>query len=102
MTMYAPTQPQTQGYVKECTSAAQQAIQRGSEQIADMVSDKPSRSLLIACAAGFGVGLLATRLLSSSPPRSSFDRASAERFGRNLLDKLEHALPSSIRERIGK
>jgi hypothetical protein len=102
MATHFPTNLETPDSVESCTSTAQQYIQRGTDQIAGMVADRPSRSLLIACATGFGLGLLAMRLFGSSPARSSFDRGSAERFGRNLLDKLEHALPGSIRERMGK
>ncbi len=92
---------QTEDYL----SAAGEYLNRGSEQFSQMVQDRPTRSLLVACLAGFGVGFLVTRLMADEHQTSrysAFDRGTAERFGRNLLEKVEHALPAMLRDRLMK
>ena len=87
----------------ECMSSVNEFINRGTEQISQMLQDRPTRSLMVTCLAGFGVGLVISRLLahgSSERSSSGFDRQTAERFGRNLLERVEHALPSILRERM--
>jgi hypothetical protein len=89
----------------ECLSSVGDFINRGTGQISQMVQDRPTRSLLVTCLAGFGVGLIASRLLAHEPPslyQRTFDRGTAERFGRNLLEKVEHALPTMLRDRLTK
>jgi hypothetical protein len=90
---------------EEYMSSVGEYVNRGSEQFYHMVEDRPTRSLLVACLAGFGVGFLFTRLLTEEQPTarySAFDRSTAERFGRNLLEKVEHALPAMLRDRLMK
>ncbi|MDZ4656980.1 MAG: hypothetical protein SH868_05305 [Bythopirellula sp.] len=89
----------------ECMSTVGEYINRGAEQFSHMVQDRPTRSLLVTCAAGFGLGLVISRLLTHQEPKHSygaFDRGTAERFGRNLLEKVEHALPAMLRDRLTK
>ena len=87
----------------ECMSSVGDYVNRGTEQISHMIEDRPAQSLLITCLAGFGVGLVLSKLfVSETPVRSSFDRHTAERFGRQLLDKVEHAMPNMLRERFMK
>lgn len=87
----------------ECMSSVGEYLNRGTEQISNVVEDRPAQSLLITCLAGFGVGLLLSKLfVSEEPVRSSFDRHTAERFGRQLLEKVEHAMPNVLRERFLK
>lgn len=89
----------------ECVSSFGEYINRGAEQFTHMVQDRPTRSLLVTCVAGFGMGLVISRLLARQEPAHSygaFDRATAERFGRSLLEKVEHALPAMLRDRLTK
>ncbi len=88
----------------ECMSSVGDYVNRGTEQISHMIEDRPAQSLLLTCLAGFGVGLVLSKLFVSDevPIRSSFDRQSAERFGRQLLEKVEHAMPNMLRERFMK
>jgi hypothetical protein len=87
----------------ECKSSVGEYLNRGTEQISHMIDDRPTQSLLITCLAGFGVGLVLSKLfVSEKPVRSSVDRQTAERFGRQLLDRVEHAMPNILRERFMK
>ena len=87
----------------ECMSSVGDCLNRGTEQISHMIEDRPGQSLLMTCLAGFGVGLVLSKLfVSETPVRSSFDRHTAERFGRQLLDRVEHAMPNMLRERFMK
>jgi hypothetical protein len=59
----------------------------------------------MACVIGFGVGLLLSQVLAAEEDRSyskSFDRGTAERFGRNLLDRIEQTMPAMLRDRLMK
>ena len=89
----------------DCLSSVNDYVHRGTEQISQLIQDRPARSLMVTCLAGFGVGLLLSRLLTHEEPRRSygaFDRHTAERFGRNLLERVEQAMPTVLRERLGK
>lgn len=79
-------------------------LHSGSEQFSHMVEDRPGGSVLFATLAGFGVGLVLSRLLiaEEAPARSAFDRSTAERFGRQLLERVEQAMPSMLREKLGR
>lgn len=85
----------------EAFSTVGQEVQRAGAQVTNTIRSRPSSSMLIACLVGLGAGFLVTRIVGSSQDNSSFDRGSAERFGRNLLSKLERSLPDSLRERFG-
>lgn len=87
---------------EDAMSSMGEYIHRGTDRITHMVDEQPGQSLLVACLAGFGLGLLLSRIVPSDDSSSSlgFDRSTAERIGRNLLDKVEHALPSMLRDRL--
>jgi hypothetical protein len=90
---------------EEGMSTMSDYVHRGADQLTNMAEEQPGQTLMIACLAGFGVGLLLSRLVSGSESSYSapaFDRSTAERVGRNLLDRVEHALPSMLRDRLMK
>ena len=94
-------------YADEAISSVRDHLQRGTDQVTQIVDDQPGKSMLVACLAGFGVGLLLSRVFGHEESRyskmsSSFDRGTAERFGRNLLERVEHALPAVLRDRLTK
>ena len=87
----------------DCESTVNDCVSRGAEQISHIIEQRPVRSLLLICFAGFGTGFLISRLFSDdSARRSTFDRGTAERFGRQMLEKLEHVMPAMVRERFTK
>jgi hypothetical protein len=91
-------------YAGEAMSTARDYLHRGTDQVTHMIDDRPGATVLMACLAGFGVGLLLSQLLAPEERSysSAFDRGTAERFGRNLLERVEHALPAMLRERLMK
>jgi hypothetical protein len=102
--MIAENYDQTSCESDACVSPLSDYLHRGSEQFSHMVEDRPGRSVLFASLAGFGVGLVLSRLMASqeSPVRSAFDRSTAERFGRQLLERVEQSMPAMLREKLGR
>lgn len=87
-----------------CMSQVSDFMHRGTEQLSHIIEDRPGRSILFASLAGFGIGLIISRMMAAqqTPLRSSFDRSTAERFGRQLLERVEHAMPAMLREKLGR
>jgi hypothetical protein len=86
-------------YGEEAMSSVRDYLHRGSDQMSHMVDDRPGAIIMMAGFIGFGVGLLLSQVFA--PSEDSFDK-SAERFGQNLLDRIEHAMPTILRERLMK
>jgi hypothetical protein len=77
--------------------------ERGSSQIRDMTRDREGAAVLIALAAGFGVGLLVGAAMAPHPkPRRWTDRLAAEGLGRRLMERIEGIIPDMITERLGR
>lgn len=89
-------------YGREALASTRDYVQRGTDQLGHIVEDRPGASVMTACLAGFAVGLLLTQIFNDRSYENSFDRSTAERFGRNLLDRLEQAMPTMLRERLMK
>jgi hypothetical protein len=87
-----------------CVSHLSDYLHRGSEQFSHMIEDRPGRSVLFTTLAGFGVGLVLSRLMASQAPpaHTAFDRSTAERFGRQLLERVEQSMPAMLREKLGR
>ncbi len=79
-------------------------ISQGASQFREMTEGHEARTVLIALAAGFGVGLLIGGALASSHrrPRRWSDRIAAEGLGRRLLDRVESMIPETITERFSR
>lgn len=79
-------------------------LSHGTSQIRNLTRDHEGTTVLVAMAAGFGVGLLIGKLASSyeSRPRSWTDRIAAEGLGRRLLDRVESMIPEVLTERFGR
>lgn len=112
MSSQAPDRLQPSGdfddrYVRHTADAGcddiKQYVQRGTKQIRGMIEDDAARSVLVAMAAGFGLGLILGKTLggSSSPSRWT-DRVAAEGLGRRMMDKLEHIAPDAISKYLNR
>lgn len=88
----------------EAMSSVRDYLHRGSDKMGHMVDERPGTSIVMAGLLGFGIGMLLTQVFAPEEPSysKSFDRSTAERFGRNLLDRIEHAMPTMLRERLMK
>jgi ElaB/YqjD/DUF883 family membrane-anchored ribosome-binding protein len=75
-------------------------VSQGQEQLREMTRDHEARTVIVALAAGFGVGLLIGGALASSHrrPRSWSDRITAEGIGRKFLDRVESMIPEAVAE----
>ena len=79
-------------------------VSQRADQFREMTRDHEGRAVLVAFAAGFGVGLLIGGALVSSHrrPRRWSDRVTAEGIGRKFLDRVESMIPEAIAERFGR
>jgi hypothetical protein len=79
-------------------------VSRGASQVRDMTRDHEGTAVIVALAAGFGVGLLigAALATSHSRPRSWTDRIAAEGLGRRLLERAESLIPETLTQRLGR
>jgi hypothetical protein len=102
--MIAERQYEDSSSTEACLSQFNDYMHRGTEQISHMVEGRPAGSVLVAMLAGFGVGLILSRLMTpeEASVRSPFDRSTAERFGRQLLERVEQAMPAMLREKLGR
>jgi hypothetical protein len=102
--MIAENYEQSSCETDACNSQFSNYLHHGSEQFSHMMEDRPGQSVLFATLAGFGVGLVLSRFLvaEEAPSHSAFDRTTAERFGRQLLERVEQAMPAMLREKLGR
>jgi hypothetical protein len=77
--------------------------ERGEDRIRSMTQDHEGGAVLLALAAGFGVGVLIGCALAPSKPQSRrwIDRTAAENLGRRFLERVESMVPEMISERFG-
>jgi hypothetical protein len=74
---------------------------RGQAQLRALTREREATAVLIALAAGFGVGLLlGGSLISSSRSSSWHHRETAESLGRRMLDRIDQYLPDAISRHI--
>jgi hypothetical protein len=94
-----------QGAIGHMRDEVSDYLSRGTSQVRDLTRDHEGTTVLLALAAGFGVGVLigAALAASSEPrPRSWTDRIAAEGIGRRLLERVESIIPEALAERIGR
>jgi hypothetical protein len=79
-------------------------VSRGTSQVREMTRDHEGTAVLVALAAGFGVGLLIGASLGSSQsrPQTWRDRIAAEGLGRRLLERVEGMMPGALTDYMHK
>jgi hypothetical protein len=79
-------------------------VSQGQEQLREMTRDREARAVILALAAGFGVGLLIGGALAVSHrrPRSWSDRITAEGIGRKFLDRVESMIPEAVSQHFNR
>jgi hypothetical protein len=77
-------------------------MQESYQGLTECVSNNPASSVLTMFGVGFGLGVLIGYALAAPAPRPTrwYDLQTAERFGRQMLDSIAGALPSSISSRL--
>jgi hypothetical protein len=106
--------PQRSGSIKKRVAEAEEAmsamreevsdyVSHGASQVREMTRDHEGTAVLVALAAGFGVGLLiGAALAPRHQPRRWSDRLTAEGIGRRLLERVEGMIPDALSERLGR
>lgn len=75
----------------------QGCLARGQSQLRELARDREARTILLALAAGLGVGYLLGSALSGSSRRNGWGhRAEAESLGRRVLERLDQYLPDAV------
>jgi hypothetical protein len=93
-----------QEYASDVADQASEYWSRGREQMRGMVRGREGTTVLIAMAAGVGVGLVIGAALSRShaEQQSCNARRTAEQFGRRLMDRLENMIPEALSEHFSR
>jgi hypothetical protein len=85
----------------EMRQQASRYLEQGNEQFREMTRDHEGTAVLVALAAGFGVGVLIGCAMAPSPRRHSWtDRIAAEGLGRKIMQRFEGMIPEMIGERL--
>jgi len=104
----------TTGYSREesreggaMSSFAQQASQyyeQGEEQLRECMTGREGTAVFMALAGGFGVGLVIGAALGHShqQERGWRERATAEGFGRRLMERIESMIPDALAEHFSR
>jgi hypothetical protein len=92
------------GTMETIKEQASDYVARGADQFREMTRDHEGTAVLVALAAGFGVGLVIGAALAPShrEPESRRYRRMAEGLGRRFLDRIEGMMPQAIAEHFGK
>jgi hypothetical protein len=104
-----------QGKIKQAASQAGQKVtdirhevagyvSQGNEQFGRMTEGHEGQAVLVALAAGFGIGFVIGCALVSGhrQPQTWRERVMAEGIGRKFMDRMEQMLPNAITEHFAR
>jgi hypothetical protein len=84
------------------SATSQNYLERGNQQLREMVEDHEGQTVLVALAFGFAVGLVIGYSFGGpSEPERWTDRIAAEGIGRRFLERIDSLLPESITKKFG-
>ena len=92
------------GAIGDMAGQASEYVTESAEQVQECIREHSAASVMISLAAGFGIGLLIGRAIGTpyQEPRSRRYRATAERFGTRLMDRIESIIPDAVAEHFSK
>jgi ElaB/YqjD/DUF883 family membrane-anchored ribosome-binding protein len=92
------------GSMGEMAQQASEYVSDSAEQVQECIRDRPVSSVMVSLVAGFGLGLLIGKAISTPyhQPRSRRYRELAEGFGSRLMDRIEALVPDAISEHFGR
>ena len=92
------------GAIGDMAGQASDYVTESAEQVQECIREHSAVSVMISLAAGFGIGLLIGRALGTpyQEPRSRRYRATAEKFGTRLMDRIEALIPDAVTEHFSK
>jgi hypothetical protein len=79
-------------------------VSQGTEQFGQMTRGHEGQAVMLALAAGFGIGFVIGCSLASpyQKPQNWSDRIMAEGLGRKLLARVERMMPEMISEHFAR
>jgi len=91
-------------YASDVAEQASEYWSQGEERMRGMVRGREGATMMIAVAAGVGVGLVIGAALgrSHSKSLSCQARRTAEGFGRQLINRIEAIIPDALSEHFSK
>jgi len=92
------------GAIGDMAGQASDYVTESAEQVQECIREHSAASVMISLAAGFGIGLLIGRAIGTpyQEPRSRRYRATAEKFGTRLMDRIEALIPDAVTEHFSK
>jgi len=92
------------GAIGDMAGQASDYVTESAEQVQECIREHSAASVMISLAAGFGIGLLIGRAIGTpyQEPRSRRYRATAEKFGTRLMDRIEALIPDAVSEHFSK
>jgi hypothetical protein len=89
-------------YANEFGSEVSRYASRGAAQLRDATRDHEGAAVVVALAAGLGVGILIGAALASSHSRPNTwrERIAAEGLGRRLLERVESMIPEALSQYV--
>lgn len=103
-TDFAKESQRDYGSLSDVADQAPDYWTQGEDYMRELVRDREGTAIMIALAAGVGVGLVIGASLGRShrEPRSWRDRLTAEGFGRRIMERVESMIPDALAEHFGK
>lgn len=92
------------GSLSDVAGQASDYWNQGEDQMRELIHDREGTAILIALAAGMGIGLVLGGALGhvQQRPKSWRDRLTAEGFGRRLMDRIESVIPDALAEHFNR
>lgn len=92
------------GALSDVAEQAADYWSQGEDQMRELIRNREGMAILIALAAGMGVGLVLGGSLAYAQqrPKSWRDGLNAEGFGRRLLDRIESVIPDALAEHFSR
>jgi hypothetical protein len=101
---YAKESQRDYGSLSDVAEQASDYWTQGEDYMRELVRDREGTAIMVALAAGVGVGLVIGASLGRShrEPRSWRERLAAEGFGRRIMDRIEGMIPDALAEHFAK
>jgi len=78
-------------------------LAQGASQFREMTRDHEGTAVIVALAAGFGIGIaIGCALATPQRPQTWRERLNTEGIGRHMLDRIEGMIPDALAEYIRK
>jgi hypothetical protein len=99
-----PASTSEQGTMSGLADQASEYWAQGQEQMQECIRGREATAVVMAVAAGIGVGLVVGAALGRSHRQQLTwrDRITAEGFGRRLMERIESMIPDALSDHFSK